>query len=326
MKHVNSFNTFLTNTVNLNQSRINTLVARSETVINFIKQNELLDEYFSDALPQGSWAHRTIIKPQPNKEFDADIRIYLNPIPDWQPKDYIENMYQMFRENKTYKNMVGRKTRCLYLNYAGDFHLDIVPCIVQADEYFVIDRHENVFEKTDGQGYADWFKEQNAIVGNNHLIKVVRIAKFIRDTKRTFTTKSILLTTLLAMQISDNENEEDFKDLPTSLKTIFNRLDQYLQSRPTMPIVDNPALPGEENFNRHWNQDLYTIFREKFNYYTQKINTAFDKTDREGSIKKWREVLGDDFGVLLEEKSVSIDRTATVFSAPARPWSPCNDN
>ncbi|MEP4100831.1 hypothetical protein, partial [Paraglaciecola sp.] len=63
MKLVKHFNEFLKNEVNLNQHRIDTLESRVQVVTNFIKGSDSFKSAFIEAIPQGSYAHRTIIKP-----------------------------------------------------------------------------------------------------------------------------------------------------------------------------------------------------------------------------------------------------------------------
>lgn len=315
MKHTQTFNNFLKDSVNLNATRIETLEARAETIKRLLEHSELLSSNFIDAREQGSWALKTIIKPRPNKEFDADIRIYLSQIEDWEPKDYINNIYTFFHRKEVYRDLVSRKTRCITLNYAGDFHLDIIPCLQIGEYYYVLNRHENTMESTDGDGYKNWFKHKNQIVGNNHLVKVIRLIKYLRDIKQTFTAKSVLLTTLLAQQIGHFESSEEFKDLPTSLCIISNRLNTFLQSNIIMPTITNPALP-EEDFNRHWDQDKYENFRDRWANYTEKTNSALSESVRDESIKKWRLILGNDFGTLNNSRKMNIE----VRSNPTSPW------
>lgn len=315
MKHTNEFNRFLKEVVNINQTRIDILEQRVGTIQTTLKSSDLLTDNYVDGRTQGSWATETIIKPLPGKEFDADLRIHLNEFHDWAPKDYINNLYGLFKDNNTYKGMVSRKTRCVTLNYAGDFHLDIVPCLETDYGYWVFNRRDNVAEPTDADGYTNWFRSRDTIVGGKKLIKVVRLVKYLRDIKGTFTAKSVLLTTLLANQVNSVESEDDFRDLPTSLHTVSNRLNGYLQANPIMPIVRNPALP-EEDFNRHWDQAKYENFRNKWSGYTAKINDALEETSRDESIKKWRLVFGDEFGELSDSKQMNIQ----VASHPTAPW------
>ncbi len=174
---------------------------------------------------------------------------------------------------------------------------DIVPCVVKGNEKFICNKETNKFEKTDGTAYKKWLIEQNKKSGNN-LKQVIRLMKYLRDIKRNFTCKSILLTTLLGNQIRSSES---FADLPTALKEICNRLNTYLQNHGQMPIIKNPVLPSE-NFNRHWDEKNYDHFRKMFGLYTAKMNESFELQDHNKSVKKWREIFGEKFGELQEEK------------------------
>ena len=62
MKLIDHFDTFLEDTVNLNKTRIDTLESRVETIENFVKAKSYQAD-IQKFSPQGSWAHKTIIKP-----------------------------------------------------------------------------------------------------------------------------------------------------------------------------------------------------------------------------------------------------------------------
>ena len=96
------------------------------------------------------------------------------------------------------------KTRCVYIDYAGDFHLDLVPCITLDEECYICNNKENRFEETDGTGYRDWFNEKTRIT-NGNLKRVTRLLKFLRDHKGNFSVKSILLTTLIGNSVYPND-------------------------------------------------------------------------------------------------------------------------
>jgi len=311
MKLSSHFDNFLKDAVNLNQSRIDTLKSRVDTITDFVKSSDEFKEHFIEANPQGSWAHKTIIKPsEKSPSFDADVVVYLKEVNGWEPKDYVGNLYKIFRGNGTYRDLVHRNTRCVVIDYMGEFHIDMVPCVRKEvfiglfeDEECVCNRLTNEEEHTAPQRYTDWFIEKDKDVSNHRLIKAVRLAKYMRDIKGNFSVKSILLTTLLANQVGGWEN---YPDLPTALKKIFNALNDFLQTNETMPIVKNPVLASED-FNRHWDQTKYSNFREKVRFYTEKINAAFDEPKRLKSIRKWREVFGDEFAksVNVEAKSIN---------------------
>ncbi|OEC83163.1 hypothetical protein A9D46_12180 [Photobacterium damselae subsp. damselae] len=302
MKHDKIFKDFLNNVVNLNQTRIEKLTKSSTSVINFIKNHDDFKDMFIEESAQGSYGHRTIIKPLAGKEFDADIVVFLKEQENWEPKDYINNIKSALEKNTKYKDMLINGNRCVCINYAGDFHIDIVPCVVKelaigpdAKQYFVCNKRENKFEQTDPDAYKSWVKEKNKIAKNNQVIKCIRLFKYLRDIKTTFSCKSILMTTLIANQIHDYEvTSTYFTDAATSLRTIISRLDDYLQQHEQMPIIKNP-VQSEENFNRHWDQQKYENFRKFITKYRTWIEDAYDEQDREISITKWRRIFGSKF-------------------------------
>ncbi len=295
MRHTKYFNQFLENEVNLNKNRIETLDKKVKTISDYL--NDKLDNY-QKRENQGSYGMKTIIKPPKDKDFDADIIIYIKYKDDFKPKDYIDEIYNLFKDDRNYKAIVSRRSRCIEIDYSGDFHLDIVPCIEANNQKFICNKNTNKFEKTDGTEYKKWLTEKNND-SHGYLKKVTKLFKYMRDIKTNFSCKSILLTTLLGNQIRKIEN---FSDLPIALKEIFNRLNDFLQTHSAMPTIKNPVLDNED-FNRHWDQDKYSNFRDKIKLYTDKINKAFNNTDHNESVRKWREVFGDEFGKLKENSA-----------------------
>ncbi|WP_343604788.1 cyclic GMP-AMP synthase DncV-like nucleotidyltransferase [Fluviicola sp.] len=297
MKLTNYFKSFLENEVNLNPSRITTLDERTETITNLLSDSEKFKDNFIDVIPQGSYAHKTIIKPvKSTQDFDADILLYLKEYTDWEAEDYVQELYQFFRDNKTYRDKVHRKTRCVTIQYANDFHIDVVPFLERHDEKYVTNRHENNFELTDPEKYTEWLDERNRITKHN-FVKVIRLLKYIRDYKQTFAIKSIILNTLLGEQVNDAallEDENCYSDVPTTLYTIMKKIKAYVHNHELMPTIEDPGETGE-NFGDRWHQEGWSVFRTKMMYYSDKIKEAYEETDKEKSLSKWQEVFGDSF-------------------------------
>lgn len=324
MKHINHFNDFMKNTVNLNQSRIDTLKNRVDTIEKFLKTSSY-GATIRRFNPQGSWAHKTIIKP-PNdrQEFDADLVVFVNENRDWEPKDYVENIYRVFQQNGIYCGIAKRSSRCVVLDYANDFHLDVIPCIQRetsqnSTTFYVTNRKTNEEEETASENFTSWLNRCNSMTGGNMLLKVIRLLKYQRDIKTTFSAKSILLTTLLGTQVlSLGQTHSQYSDLPTTLKSLINRLDDWLQTEPCMPTITNPVLPSED-FNRHWDQQKYNNFREKINKYRGWIDDAYQETNRYDSLRKWRKLLGDAFAKdEVIKAAASANTSLTKFTSRTR--------
>ena len=284
---------FLRDEVNLNQGRLD----RLETAMGAV------DAYLGDHLPgyqkmerQGSYALGTLIKPvDHNDEYDADIQIVVNPNAGWEPKDYIKEVYRTLASNKTYADKLRLKSRCVTVDYAGDFHLDVVPRVTINGKHYVCNRTENKFEETDGNGYRDWFNEKNRISGGN-LKRVVRLLKHLRDHKNNFTAKSILLTTLAGNTIRpDDEGTAAVSTVANTLETVLSRMNDYLQQHPNMPEIKNPVLTTE-NFNRHWDQRRYANFRNRIQTYARTGRQAKDEPAGEKAVELWQGLFRDSLG------------------------------
>ena len=292
-KNNSEFSDFLSDHVNLNDSRLDRLKSGVRGVNGHLKEHMT---GYQKMERQGSYALGTLIKPvDDNDEYDADIQIVMKHNPKWEPKEYVLEINRTLAANKTYADKLRLKTRCVTVDYAGDFHLDVVPRVTINGEHYVCNRIDNKFEETDGTGYRDWANEKNRITGGN-LKRVVRLLKYLRDHQNSFTAKSILLTTLAGNTIkASDEGKESVSTNADTLVTVLDRIDDYLQQHPNMPKIKNPVL-ATEDFNRHWDQRKYANFRDRVHSYAQTAKQAKDEPSSEKAIKLWRELLGDDFG------------------------------
>lgn len=305
MKHVDLFNDFLKDTVNLNPARVTDL-EKSVGAIKAAVRGSDWDPHLHGWMEQGSWAHKTIIKPVDQGEFDADLIVFVKPVDGWDASNYINTLYKAFKANATYKDMTKRWSHCVTITYANDKKIDVAPVIVDRRGFRcleVCNRDTNQFERTEPRLYTDWLVEKNGHSGGNSFRKVTRLVKYLRDIKTRFSCSSVLLTTMLGNRIGPTDNgSASFVDAPTALKTLFGRLDDWLQMNLVKPAVTNPYLQ-DEDFAGSWTNDQYRNFRDQIHTYRQWIDDAYDEQNRSESIAKWRRVFGADFaaGVVTNE-------------------------
>ena len=320
MNHTDYFKNFLENTVNLSKSKLELLSQRVDTIYGVLKDDEDLAPRIKKKIPQGSWSQKTIINPQNGKPFDADFMLQMVEDPDWalDLKKYGSAVYAVLHDTSPYKDMPhGRKCRCVYVTYANNaMHVDIVPFVVRDDgTQWIINRDANEWERTDTDGFTTWMQTKDATAGK-HLREVIRIIKFLRDHKNSFTgTKSILLTTLLGMQVEDWRKVVDagyYADLPTALLHIVSDLDEWLQARPTKPIIMDPSGSGT-SFDHRWTQETYAYFRDRMHTHAAEIKAAYQETDLDESVRKWQALFGD--GFTAPTSSTSSGKYSTVGTA-----------
>jgi len=307
MQHATYFEEFLRDHVNLNQSRIDVLEERVEAVYSALCSDSTIGSIITGKIPQGSWPHRLIIKPKPDGDFDADFLLEMDEVVDWEPKRYVNEVYNALHRHGTYsKQAHGRKCRCVYLEYAPanlvGCHLDIVPFITLSDgRRVIVNRDKNVWEpdpgSTDPEAFSSWIARRDELTDKNFR-KVVRLMKYLRDERGSFNgVKSIILTTLLGLQVTELSafDSDRYKNVPTALVHILEDLDTWLQARPVKPHIPNPNGDGT-NFDHRWTPETYGNFRDRIHSIAADMRAAYDEEDdKAASIAAWQALLGDSF-------------------------------
>lgn len=288
MKLLTYFNAFMKNTVNLDDSRLRDLESKVDTLYTVLCAAESLASIILGKDPQGSWAHKTIIKPVNGREYDADFMLIMQEQPDWTPRAYINSVYSAFRQLPKYKDKAVKKHRCVRIVYANDCHIDIVPFVCLSDGRQVIVNHEtDEWEETDPDAFTAWMKEQDdTAVGN--LRRVIRLMKYLRDHHMNFVrTRSVILTVLLGERIEAWKKSVDsgyYSDLPTAFVHVLEDLDNWMDANPSLPPIPDPS-GANNDFGHRWNQDSYDNLKAKVKTIAADARAALDAdgTDQSGS-------------------------------------------
>ncbi len=274
MKLIEYHRAFLDDHVNLNGARLDLLESRVESIYAALANDDTLGPAVGDYIRQGSWAHRTIIRPvNVGDEFDADILVILDENPDWEDDKarYItETLAALGRS--AYKDMAEKHTRCVRVIYKDDCHVDVVPYVERDEGGKIINSKTGEFESSNPAGFSDWMRERDDIAHGN-LRKVIRLLKYLRDFKGTFSVPSAILTALLGERVFALDADARYADVPTALKNIVSDLDDWLQWHETMPTITDPSCP-DVTFNHRWDLDRYANFRNRIHSYSAWIDDA----------------------------------------------------
>ena len=316
MKLTNYFDAFMKNTVNINDSRLRDLEARVKTLYEVLKDDDEIGDFVIAKMPQGSWAHKTIIKPIEGNEFDADFLVVMKEQEGWTPRDYLNNVYSALRRHGTYKEMTKKKDRCVRVVYANDCHIDIVPFINLSDGRQVIVNHEtDEWEETDPEGFTAWLKQQDDIAGRR-LRLAIRLVKYLRDHHMHFKrTRSVVLTILLGGRVDASKKVFDpayYGDLPTAFVHLLEDLNDWLQANPTLPPLPDPS-GAPNDFGHRWDQDSYDNLRNKVKQIAENSRKALDEPSNTKSHELWQAVFGSDF----KKPPSSGSKSATVAGSAA---------
>lgn len=132
-----------------------------------------LGKFSPHIYPQGSQRLGTTTRPVGRDEFDLDAVCKLSSDQSLSPGDLYELIWDRLKEHGTYRPMMRRLPRCIRLDYAGDFHLDIAPAIPDP-EYggnFILvpdrsadlsgpDAQNDRWKSTNPVDFAVWFEDQ----------------------------------------------------------------------------------------------------------------------------------------------------------------------
>lgn len=121
-----------------------------------------------EIFPQGSLRIGTTVRPLRYDEYDLDLVCLMSLGDGNDPVAVLNAVENRLRSNGTLKDKVERKRRCIRLNYATQFHLDILParpdlrlggtCVL------VPDRQLHDWKESNPKGYAGWFDGRSVVL------------------------------------------------------------------------------------------------------------------------------------------------------------------
>lgn len=237
-----------------------------------------------EIFPQGSLRIGTTVKPWWQEEYDLDLVLRLDLWNEVDPVLLLNVVEQRLRGHGTYAPMVERKNRCIRLNFAKQFHLDILPARPDArlggTHVLVPDRAARCWKESNPKGYASWFEERGAqmsqlsllekrarvqplpipeeALDKNALQLAVQLLKRWRDIYFSGAPElapiSIVLTTLAGKCYSGEPHPL------LALRSIACRINRSIPALGRLK-VDNPANPFEDLSERWDNEpEAYRAF------------------------------------------------------------------
>src|SRR3989339_1552963 len=245
---------------------------RYETIGEFLSSDEALLPAKPAIYPQGSLRIGTTVKPLSGQEFDVDLvcELFLNH-ERLNPVVILNVIESRLKANKIYLPLIERLNRCIRINYANEFHLDILPACPDFGKndgaVKVPDRKAQEWKDSNPKGYAGWFDQRSMtyqklfekvveplphnepIEAKPPLKRVVQLMKRFRDISFQNDTDaapiSIILTTLAA---SFYKGETSVNN---SLTNILLMIKLAIETNPTRLIILNPTN-HDEDFSDKW--------------------------------------------------------------------------
>lgn len=277
---------------------------------------------------QGSISLGTTVRPLAHNEYDVDLVAYVpNQTPQLPPALLKRVIGDRLRDNGHYRDLLEEKPRCWRINYAGEFHLDITPSILNPGcllgGELVPDRQLACWKASNPKGYRDLFTRradlqprwqiQKAFEGKRAevepfparmqakgvLRRVVQLAKRHRDLyfehlDERLAPISVIITTLAARSY-------EACVLRRAYASEFDLLMDILDGMPA--FIEQRVIAGRV----HWNIPNETTtgenFAEKWNAEPARAEAFFE----------WHRQARDDFWRLLDTEG--FDQVSKRLSA-----------
>ena len=311
-------------------------LAAPESQLNFLSP---------DIKYQGSALIETVVRPWAREEFDVDLLCILNTdsVRHPNPMAVYELVAARIAEHATYRRLMKRKERCIELNYAGQFHLDIVPAIPRfglGQRLLIPDRKQKVWIPTDPFGYANWFfgrtpvtkmaAEQYKARADVQPLQPAKRAIDIAPLQRTVqlmkrrrdlffdgsgdAPKSIALTTLASKHYDGEAMCTD------ALLTVLTRIQEEINSTSGVLVIPNP-VDRSENLGRHWNERSYARFKRFISQFLEEMHELLELRGWEKITEALEELFGDRARGAVEKyaKSLEAKRRSSKLGFSAGP-------
>ena len=301
------------------------------------KEGSPLSDVSIDIYSQGSLRIGTTVRPLKYQEYDLDFVCELGL--NWSkscPIEVLNTVEECLKKNDTYRPMIERKNRCVRLNYANEFHMDILPASPDFHKnggcVKVPDRNAEEWKDSNPTGYASWFNlksesfyksmderfaasieplpahepadRKTPLQRSVQLIKRYRDVTFQANPERA--PISIVLTTLAGNhyqgQISITESVScTLQGILSSIPSNGNRL-----------YVRNPTNPYED-LSERWDEkpELYIEFLKWLKDFT----AAWDELQATSGIQNVKKILTRMFGESLAD---TVIREQNEFINEAR--------
>ena len=224
---------------------------------------------------QGSFLIGTTVKPLGREEFDLDLVFEMQV--DFRkignPGALLDAVEARLKQHDIYRTRIQRKRRCIRVQYANEFHLDILPACPDLESgngcLVVPDRQMQTWKPSNPKGYAQWFESRAHLFRDVEARKIeplppesahsmrplkhaVQLTKRWRDIRffqnQNLAPISIVLTTLAGTH---------YRHQPTANEALTGILDGIIRSIPRggeRLVVVNPSNP-KEDLSERWDQD-----------------------------------------------------------------------
>jgi len=353
MMMANSFDQYAEE-LDIPESRYLEAIKRYESIGSWLSKNDsAIAKYAPKIYPQGSFCLGTVVKPINNDEYDIDlVCCFENLQKEETTQGKLKKMVgDRLLENDVYKRILDKEgNRCWTLNYANEFHLDILPAIADnelrarlglyADAILITDKEKIVAQdqewpKSNPKGYAKWFssrQERIFIVMKNALAETTKVkVDEVPDYKIKTPLQRVVQILKRHRDYYYSKKNNDYKPISIIITTIaamlyngqnntYNAIhdillginDNLLKKTGVGYYIPNPTNP-EENFADKWNDD--PKLSQAFYEWVNEARNAFcsESILEKADSKEFGKALEVSLGMKIPENSLGREKVSVTM-------------
>lgn len=319
--------------IDLNETRYKEAEARYKAIAEWLgSEGSALESLEPEIYPQGSFLLGTATRPtSPDEEFDIDLVCQLLLDASATTPSELKHMVgDRLKENAVYRRMLEEKDRCWRLNYAGEFHLDVLPSIPDqaggSESILVPDKALRKWITSNPKGYGEWFLERMRdqydrrrtelaakaqkdpeqvphFLVKTPLQRAIQLIKRNRDidfaSNPDMKPASIVVTTLAAQAYSNQDG------LEPALLSIVNEMPDFIEERNGQAWIANPTNT-DENFADKWRREP-----ERGVEFYRWVSTLAEKLERLNGLTDKQDLI-DALEALFAESLATEDKGRAV--------------
>ena len=100
---------------------------RYQTITKIIQDADVFKKIDLKMYPHGSFRLKTTVRPLSENEYDLDFVVEIPHDLSMNPQELYKQIFEILSKDGIHNDMVIPKKRCIRIDYAGDFHMDIMP-------------------------------------------------------------------------------------------------------------------------------------------------------------------------------------------------------
>lgn len=320
---------------------------RYHTIATIIESDSVFKNVELNMYAHGSFRLKTTVKPLNGEDYDLDfvVEISAETAGKMTPVELYDHIFRILSTDGIHNKMIEKKSRCIRINYANDFHMDIMPgkqINVISREIIVPDKElKNWYHHSNPIRYAEWFEEQakthiiseiqqmrkvqcsaepieerEIVTRLEPLRRAVQLIKRYRDIycdeHETVPVRSIIICTLMGHITST------YSDTLQIIQDFYSYVNQcILESGQTPFVVKNPVV--DETLSEKWEEDIqnYRDFVSMIDSLKQdvaKLRTLTINSDMNALMKKMFGETVTNEAIMEYAKKMNENRSEGVLS------------